>query len=386
MLEAMYQDRPRLSILLSNTIRLWAGAERFALDAALGLRERGHALSLEAYPGQPLFLRAQAEGFELMGTRVHGDWAPWTLVPVSMRLRREPVDLVWTMRDKDLRNLAIAAHLARRRITVIHSRECDEPIKSQRYNHWLYRHLPHRIVVNSESTRATTMASAPWLHAESVDLLPKGIRLEPWLTASPGDWPARLRRRENEVVLGYAGQFVPRKRLELLLRTLANESLRSRPWRLALAGQGPQEERLRRLASELEISERVSFCGFVEELPSWMASLDVFVLPSTVEGFGYVLAEAMATGIPIVGFAASSVPEVLGPGESGLLAPPEAETAFADALRRCIDDPSLRARMGEHGRAEARARHSLERMIDTMEGILYRALDARGIQPRSAKR
>jgi glycosyltransferase involved in cell wall biosynthesis len=97
-----------------------------------------------------------------------------------------------------------------------------------------------------------------------------------------------------------------------------------------------------------------------------------------VEGFGYVLAEAMAAGVPIVAFDASSVPEVVTRDESALLASPDDEDSFATQLLRLVDDRELRRRLGAHGREEAQRRHSLERMIDTMEGILYRTVDARG--------
>lgn len=374
----MEPERAPLSVLVSNTIRLWAGAERFALDAASGLRQRGHAIAVEAYPGAPLFERARAAGIPVWGTRVHGDWAPWTLLPVAARLRREPVDVVWTMRDKDLRNAALAAHLARRGISVVHSRECDEPIKPERYNRWIYEHVPHRLVVNSEATRRTTLASAPWLSRQRVELLPKGIDPKPWERAAPGDWPRRMGRREGELVLGFAGQLVPRKGVDRLLRLLAHALLRARRWRLVLAGAGPQEAALRSLAEELGLAERVVFCGFVEDLPAWMASLDLFVLPSRIEGFGYVLAEAMASGLPVVAWASSSVPEVVSHGRSGLLAPPDDEDAFARALLQLIEDPELRRRMGAQAREEARERHGLARMIDSMEEILYRARGTRG--------
>jgi glycosyltransferase involved in cell wall biosynthesis len=364
--------------MLSNTIRLWAGAERFALDAARGLRARGHTVSLQAYPGHELHRRASAAGIPVMGTRVRGDWAPWTLAPLAVHLWRHPVDLVWTMREKDLRNLALAAHLSPRRIAVIHSRECDEAIKDKGYNRWFHRRVADTLVVNSRATRATTLASAPWLDPDRVELLPKGIEIAPWRDVDPGDWPARLGLREGEVLIGYAGQLVPRKRLDLLLRLLARAPLRPRRWRLALAGTGPQEAKLRALAQELGIAERVVFCGFVPGMPEWMAALDLFALPSRVEGFGYVLAEAMAAGVPIVAFDASSVPEVVTRDESALLASPDDEDSFATQLLRLVDDRELRRRLGAHGREEAQRRHSLERMIDTMEGILYRTVDARG--------
>ncbi len=361
------------SVLFSNTIRLWAGAERFVLDAALGLHRRGHRVIVQSYPGMPLLLRAQEAGLETLATRVRMDMAPWTVLPLAARLRRDPVDVVWTTRDKDLRTSGLAARLAGRRIAVIHSRECDDPVKSSAAYRWFFTRVAHRIVVNSESTRRTTLDSAPWLSPERVDLLYKGIDLAPWERAQPGEWPQRFRWQAGEVVIGYAGQLVPRKRIDLLMRLLAGDELRERPWKLVLAGSGPAEDGLKALAQELGIAERVVFCGFVDDLPAWMAAIDFLVLPSLIEGFGYVLAEAMAAGKPVAAYAASSIPEVVRDGVGGLLAPPEDDDALGPILTRLIDDAELRARLGRDGHEDTRKRLSLDTMIDVMEEIVERA-------------
>ena len=229
------------SVLFSNTIRLWAGAERFVLDAAVGLYRRGHRVIVQSYPGMPLLLRAKETGLETIATRVHTDAAPWTVHPLAARLRRDPVDVVWTTRDKDLRTAGLAARLTARKIAVVHSRECDDPVKSSSTYRWFFTRVAHRVVVNSESTRHTTLNSAPWLDPGRVDLLPKGIDLSPWEQAQAGDWPQRFRKQPSEVIVGYAGQLVPRKRVDLLMSLLATEPLRGKPWKLVLAGQGESQ-------------------------------------------------------------------------------------------------------------------------------------------------
>lgn len=365
--------RPKLRILLSNTIRLWAGAERFVLDAAVGLAARGHEVTVQSYPGTPLLERAEAAGLKVMATRVRADAAPWTVLPLAWRLRQQRFDVVWTTRDKDLRTSGLAAKMAGRGITVVHSRECDDPIKQSPQYRWFFRAVADRVVVNSESTARTTLNSAPWLSSERMDLLYKGIDLAPWEQAEAGDWPQRFRLKDGEVVLGYAGQLVPRKRVDVLMRLLASDILCDKPWRLVLAGKGPAEETLRSLARELKIEDRVCFCGFVDALPAWMKAIDFLVLPSLIEGFGYVLTEAMAASRPVAAYGASSIPELVRDGVSGLIAPARDDAALAPLLSRMIDDRQLRQEMGARGHEEVRTRFSLDTMLDTMEEILWRA-------------
>ncbi len=362
-----------LRILLSNTIRLWAGAERFVLDAAVGLAGRGHEIIVQSYPGTPLLERARAAGLQVMATRVRTDAAPWTVLPLAWQLRRRNVEVVWTTRDKDLRTSGLAAKLARRRIAVVHSRECDDPIKTSPQYRWFFRHVANRVVVNSESTARTTLDSAPWLSPQRVDLLYKGIDLAPWEYASAGEWPRRFGQRDGEIIVGYAGQLVPRKRVDLLMRLLAGEELRAKPWRLVLAGIGPAEEALKTLAGELDLSDRVCFCGFVSDLPAWMKAIDFLVLPSLIEGFGYVLAEAMAASRPVAAYGASSIPEVVHHGVGGLIAAARDDNSLTPILARLIDDPVLREDLGAKGHDDVRARLSLDTMLSTMEEILARA-------------
>ena len=72
------------------------------------------------------------------------------------------------------------------------------------------------------------------------------------------------------------------------------------PWHLALAGRGSAEQRLRAQVRRLGLDDRVTFCGFVDAVHDWLGAIDIFVLPSLIEGFGYVLAEAGAAGKPSV--------------------------------------------------------------------------------------
>ena len=124
---------------------------------------------------------------------------------------------------------------------------------------------------------------------------------------------------------------------------------------LLIAGDGALRRKLERRAVDLGVAHRVAFLGFAENIKSFMESIDIFALPSRWEGFGYVLAEAMASRKPIVAFNTSSNPELVADGETGLLTEPNAG-ALAAGLMRLASDRTLSARMGERGR-ERVARH-----------------------------
>lgn len=370
----MKNDKRTLRILISDSVRIWGGAQRFIVELADGLAKRGHGIDVQTYPGAPLATRARARGLTVHEVRVRTDAAPWIVLPLARRMRRNPYDVVITTWDKDLRTTGLAAKLAGRGTMVVHTRECDDPVKNKARYRWFYTRIADAIVVNSRATLETTLRSAPWLNRERTFVLYKGIDLADYESPDPGPWRDRVDPGGDRVVVGYAGQLVARKRIDVVMRILAGREFDGFPWRFAIAGTGPETENLRAEASRLGIEDRVTFCGFVEDIHRWLAAIDVLVLPSFIEGFGYVLAEAGAAGKPSVAYRTSSVPEVVIDGETALLADPGDDAAFAANIRRLVTDPDLRARMGAAARRDVSERHGLDSMVERMESFLRERL------------
>ncbi len=121
---------------------------------------------------------------------------------------------------------------------------------------------------------------------------------------------------------------------------------------LVIAGTGSQEAELKGYVEKLGLDKYVIFTGYVpeEEKVDLYNLADIFVLPSLLEGFGMVAAEAMACGKPVVASNASSLPEVVEDGKTGLLANPACVDDFTDQVLRLLRDESLRRRLGGAGR------------------------------------
>lgn len=367
------RNRP-LKILISDSIRIWGGAQRFIVELAAGLVQRGHEVIIQTYPGSPLASRAREHDLPVTEIAVRTDAAPWIVLPMAMRMRRQPYDAVITTWDKDLRTTGLAARLAARLggrpALIVHTRECDDPLKNKARYRWFYTRVADRIVVNSRATLNSTLASAPWLDESRTFILYKGIDLGEYRSLEAGQWRERLHPDVYEVVIGYAGQLIARKRIDSVMQMLAGPEFEGLPWRFAIAGTGPEEKALRAEARRLGIEDRVIFCGFVEDIRHWLVAIDVFVLPSFIEGFGYVLAEAGAAGKPCVAYRASSVPEVVREGKTALLAAQGDDAEFAAHILRLAGDPDLRARMGAAARRDVFERHGLDSMVERMEQFL----------------
>ena len=132
-------------------------------------------------------------------------------------------------------------------------------------------------------------------------------------------------------------------------------------YRLLIAGEGKMLNALEKEAERLGVSEQVEFLGYVEDMPSFFRSLDIFLLPSQFEGFGYVLAEAMASRLPIVTFDVRSSAEIVSHGETGYITGPNRVDEMTIRVQELARDKELRENMGERGRARVEELFSFEK-------------------------
>ena len=143
----------------------------------------------------------------------------------------------------------------------------------------------------------------------------------------------RLSEQPRDLGLLFVGNLVPTKNVEMLLRAYAREHA-AIAVPLTIVGDGPLRAPLAGLAATLGIADDVRFLGVQgrREVAGLMARATGLALPSLSEGWGVVVAEALASGTPVVASRVGGVPEILGSDEGGILTPPGDEDALVAAL------------------------------------------------------
>jgi glycosyltransferase involved in cell wall biosynthesis len=149
-----------------------------------------------------------------------------------------------------------------------------------------------------------------------------------------------------------AGRLADAKNYPLLLDALA-QLRRTVPARLFILGQGEREAALRGQMARLGLTDAVVLCGFQRNPWKYIARADVFALSSRYEGFGNVLVEAMACGVPVVATSSPGTREIVSDGIDGFLVDRHEPAALASALERILTDAALRERMAQAGRMTA---------------------------------
>jgi glycosyltransferase involved in cell wall biosynthesis len=210
---------------------------------------------------------------------------------------------------------------------------------------WIWRRAD-RVVAVCESLGQLTSRTCPGL---AYTVIPNGVDLSLF-------HPAEQRAAGNGRVRCLAvARLVERKGLGDLLRAFA--LLPRGCFELEIVGDGPDEKLLRDLARDLGLSDEVRFLGSLSRtaVAQRYREADLFTLPSSAEAFGNVFAEALASGLPIVGSAVGGIPELVEHGSNGLLVPPATPAAVAQAILYLADDPELCRAMAARNRRRAEA-------------------------------
>jgi glycosyltransferase involved in cell wall biosynthesis len=116
-------------------------------------------------------------------------------------------------------------------------------------------------------------------------------------------------------------------------------------------GDGPLRRTAQLRAERRGLDRRIAFVGERSDVPALLPGCDIFAMASRYEGLPCAIVEAMAVGLPVVATAVNSVPDLVVPGETGLLVPAERPDSLARALRHLLDHPAEAARLGAAGRA-----------------------------------
>lgn len=227
--------------------------------------------------------------------------------------------------------------------------------------------LPDRVVVLGQGELAAYRAFIP--EQETV-ALPNGIDLKPFAglptVHSQADAPLRL---------VYIGRIAREKGLYETLQGMRIAQELGVEVRLAIAGGGAEEPRLRRYAQALGIASRVCFVGpvFGNDKVKLLAGADAMLLASYSEGLPYALLEGMAAGVPVIATPVGAIPDVVTDGIHGFIVPPRDGKAIAEALAVLAGDRERLSWMSRACRRRIRAAFSIERLAQELS-LVYAQL------------
>lgn len=352
-----------------------AGAENHLLILLDGLRKRGidaeFLLLVEpSLPVDEMVQATEARGIPAHRVIIRGNADLGLYRRLWRELRARKPDIVHThLLHADLFAIPVAwlMRFTGKRPIIISSRHNDDAFRVQRYqrvlNNLLWRMSDAGIAI-SEAVRRFSI-DVEGVRPDRIHTIYYGYQTE------PGD-PAALRREVREelgippeqTVIGMVCRLIEQKGIPYGIQAFSQIAEQFPDTILLIVGEGKLRSSLEAQVKTLKLENRVRFLGWRADGARVMAGFDIFLMPSLWEGFGLVMLEAMAHGLPIIGSAVSAIPEVVVNGETGLLVPPRDENRLAEAMTMLLRDAPLRKHMGLMGLERLETHFSVAKMVN----------------------
>ncbi len=359
-----------MRILFVHTIgkNKFGGGERWLVNAAAGLRDRGHDVIVGGKPGSVLLEAAGQRRLATAGFNILSDLSIYHIFKIARFIKKNKIDIV-VSRDRDLSVTGPAARIAGGVPVVV---RYGSPLRSSFRKHsFLLRRFASGIITNTLSIKE---------HMEKGGIVPHGFVSVVYngLTPPADDGVYDFSQRfPGKVVVVTAGRLTADKGYLHLVDAVA--MLRGRYDGLVLValGEGKHRKRIERYAREKGVGDIVHLEGYTDDVMPFFRGCDIFVLASLYEGMPNAAMEAMACGKPVVLTDVNGARELVPDGDKGLLIPARDVQAIAGALERLIGDGLLRERMGKAAADFVWSEFRYDRMIDELVGFLQGKLDER---------
>jgi len=187
---------------------------------------------------------------------------------------------------------------------------------------------------------------------------------------------------EGKKVLLTITRLVERKGLDSVLKVVADLRKQFDELVYIIAGDGPDKDRLKKIAAELSIQEQVRFLGYVsdDQVRSLYQACDIFVMPNRIgiggdaEGFGIVYLEANSYGKPVIGGRSGGVPDAISDGVSGFLVDPEDPIELKSTIKRLLEDERLRQDIGLAGYKRVVEKFTWPKVVSRLRPFLERCI------------
>ena len=366
------------SILHTESSLGWGGQEMRILLEAQALRQRGHRLALAGDPRGELFSRFRQAGFPVFPLLFNG----WRNLGAFLTLRRllqeQRVEILNTHSSLDSWVGTLAWQTLRKRPLLVRTRHLSTPVQQTWPTRWLYQR-PAAVITTSQAIKEL-LAQRVGLPESRLFSIPTGVSLEEFSPRPKNPEPlASLDIPANAFIFGTVAVLRSWKGHLYLLEGIKNLIAAGQPVYLLVVGEGPYRPVIEEKIKELGLQERVRLVGHQEGVAGWLALMDAFVLASYAhEGVSQALLQALAMGKPVAATRIGGTPEVITPGETGLLAPPRDAPALARAMQTLLENPEMGKKLGSQGRELVAAKFSLEQMAAAVEAVYGKIIGGEG--------
>jgi glycosyltransferase involved in cell wall biosynthesis len=367
-------DTSKTRVLILANAFTTGGAENVILRLATHLNPEKYAVTVCAFriDRPEVYQDYQDHGIQAISLEMNslpgsisGMWKLYRL------MRRLEIDIAYSFMTFPIVLGSLMARLAGVPVILASERTMDFEARWRLKLKKLVSPLINEITANSYKVRQY-IVSAVGYPAGKVSIIVNGVALE---EPEPGQDRDEMRRQHgienDEVLVGCVARLDQHKGQMYLLQAIVTLN-RFPKLKIMLVGGGDDLSRLRQFCQNNGISDRVLFVGKQHRVGSFLAMMDIFVLPSLAEGMSNAVLEAMMNRLPVIATDVGGTSEAVINNRTGLLVPPADPDLLAAAIKALLDNPSLARGLAEAGFEKVSTQYSLSQMVAATELLFER--------------
>jgi len=350
-----------MKILHIDTEKGFRGGEVQVLLLMEGLKKRGHENFLAA-SNELLIERARpfCESILTISHKLISDTA--NIFKICKFIKSSNVDILHLHTAHSHLIGGIAGRIKRKKVVV--TRRVDFPVK----NRYKYNRLADKIIAISKAIENVLLEGR--VKKSKIVLIPSGIDITKFDNLKNGDYIFReFNIPDKRVIVGTVAHLTDHKGHIYLLSAIPLVLKEFPHCFFLFVGDGELKDVLIKRAKILGIKDKVFFTGFREDIPQILSILDLFVLPSHLEGLCTSLMDAMCVGVPVVATTAGGIPEVVENEKTGLLVPPKKPKALAEAIIKLLKDEDKRKIFAVEGKKRIIQNFTASQMVEKVEQV-----------------
>ena len=288
---------------------------------------------------------------EVINLRIRNSFNPAVVTILIKLLREIKPDIIHTHLFQARFYATVAHFFCNRSILITHK---HNNVNLKKHNIFILLEMisiffNKKIIAISESVKRSLMRYE-FVPSKKIIVLHNGIEYQKFKKTAN----SKIISIQNPIIIGTVCRLEKQKGIRYLLLAMNSILAKFPSAQLEIIGDGSLLEELKELSKNLGISNSVNFFGKFTDVIPFYKRMDIFILPSIYEGFGIVLLEAMAAGLPVVASNVDGIKEVVVDAESGILISPKNPEAIASAVIQLIENPQLVKSLVENGLKRAR--------------------------------
>lgn len=351
----------------------WRGGENQLRLLAIGLAERGVESHIAVRPDSIAAARFAAAGATVIATPMRGGFNPLAAWRLARYCNRQNIPIVHA-HTANAHSLGLLIKRVLPTIKLVVHRRVDYRPKHGVWSRRKYLSpAVDRYIAISEAVRSILMDYG--VPANRIALARSAVPMGRYTEIDRQKAREALARAygvaPDQSFIGNASALTHQKGYETLLLAFGLLKVQGVRFHGFIAGDGELRDALERQRVELGLEHDVTFLGFIDDVASFLAGLDLLAVPSRFEGLGTIILDGIDAGLCVVASNVGGIPEIIEDEKTGLLAPVDDAHALAQKLAKAVNDPDLRQRLNRAAQTHVMERFSIDAMVEANLAVYH---------------